>query len=84
MKNLTQTGSLRGWACRCGGSCGCTGRDGRTAEFHYQYGKLTNPFDGAQHYTHILTFQQASSWSLGDSFFFIDLLDDGVTTDSTT
>ena len=47
-------------------------------EFHYQYGKLTNPFSGAGNYTHILTFQQASSWSLGDSFFFVDFLDDGV------
>ena len=47
-------------------------------EFHYQYGKLTNPFARTRHFTHILTVQQASSWSLGDSFVFIDILDDGV------
>ena len=47
-------------------------------EFHYQYGKLTNPFSGTRANTHILTLQQASSWSLGDSFFFVDFLDDGV------
>ena len=47
-------------------------------EFHYQYGALANPFDGTEHGTHILTFQHASSWSRGDSFFFVDLLEDGV------
>ena len=47
-------------------------------EFHYQYGKLANPFARTRHFTHILTVQQASSWSLGDSFVFIDILDDGV------
>lgn len=47
-------------------------------EFHYQYGKLTNPFSGERAYTSILTVQQASSWSLGDSFVFIDILDDGL------
>ena len=45
-------------------------------EFHYQYGRLANPFSGERHYTSILTVQQASSWSLGDSFVFIDFLDD--------
>ena len=30
-------------------------------EFHYQYGKLGNPFSRARHFTHILTVQQASS-----------------------
>ena len=45
-------------------------------EFHYQYGTLANPFSGKRAATHILTFQQASSWSHGDSFFFIDFLDD--------
>ena len=45
-------------------------------EFHYQYGRLTNPFSGQQSPTSILTIQQAMSWSYGDSFFFIDFLDD--------
>ncbi len=47
------------------------------AEFHYQYGKLTNPFSGAKESTSILTVQHATSWRLGDSFFFVDFLDDG-------
>ena len=46
-------------------------------EFHYQYGKLTNPFSGERAYTSIVTVQQASSWALGDSFVFVDILDDG-------
>ncbi len=51
---------------------------GAQTEFHYQYGKLANPFARTRHFTHILTVQQASSWSLGDSFVFIDILEDGV------
>ena len=47
------------------------------AEFHYQLGKLTNPFSGARNRTHILTIQHATSWSLGDSYLFVDILDDG-------
>ena len=46
-------------------------------EFHYQYGRLTNPFSGAKHYTSILTVQHAIGWQLGDSFFFVDILEDG-------
>ena len=45
-------------------------------EFHYQYGRLTNPFTEQRSPTTILTIQQAMSWSYGDSFFFIDFLDD--------
>ena len=45
-------------------------------EFHYQYGRLTNPFTEQRSPTSILTIQQAMSWSYGDSFFFIDFLDD--------
>ena len=45
-------------------------------EFHYQYGRLVNPFSGERAVTSILTIQDASSWSLGDSFLFVDLLDD--------
>ena len=48
-------------------------------EFHYQYGKLINPFSGEQAYTSIVTVQQASSWALGDSFVFVDFLEDGGT-----
>ena len=46
-------------------------------EFHYQYGKLVNPFTDEGVASHILTIQQASGWSLGDSFLFIDILNDG-------
>ena len=46
-------------------------------EFQYQYGRLTNPFSGEKHYTSILTVQHAMGWQLGDSFFFVDILDDG-------
>ena len=47
------------------------------AEFHYQYGKLTNPFSSVREYTSILTIQHATSWRLGDSYLFVDILDDG-------
>ena len=46
-------------------------------DFQYQYGKLTNPFSGAREYTSILTIQHATGWQLGDSFFFMDIIDDG-------
>ena len=46
-------------------------------EFHYQYGRLTNPFSGTREYTSILTVQNALNWQLGDSFFFVDIIDDG-------
>jgi len=47
-------------------------------EFAWQYGSIKNPFseDGYSAMTSILTFQNASSWQYGGSFFFIDLLDD--------
>ncbi len=47
------------------------------AEFHLQYGKLLNPFSAAEQPTLVFTVQQASGWKFGDSFFFIDYLDDG-------
>ena len=47
------------------------------AEFHHQYGKLTNPFSSVREYTSILTVQHATSWRLGDSYLFVDILDDG-------
>ncbi len=50
---------------------------GAQTEFHYQYGKFVNPFSGARAYASVLTVQQASRWSLGDSFYFIDFADDG-------
>ena len=46
------------------------------AELHLQYGQLLNPFSGAEEQTLIFTLQQASGWKFGDSFFFIDFLDD--------
>ena len=45
-------------------------------EFHIQYGSHDNPFAGNAEQTVILTFQHALSWSLGDSFFFTDFIDD--------
>ena len=48
-------------------------------EFHYQFGRLVNPFssaEGTEARTHILTIQQASTWRGGDSFFFLDLIED--------
>ena len=47
-------------------------------EFQFQYGRLVNPFLDEDTPSRILTFQQASGWSGGDSFFFIDYIDDGV------
>ena len=47
-------------------------------EFQFQYGRLSNPFSGHSLTSRILTIQQASSWSLGDSFVFIDFVDDGL------
>ena len=45
-------------------------------EFQYQYGQLVNPFSERKSATHILTFQHAGGWKYGDTFFFIDMLDD--------
>ena len=50
---------------------------GAQTEFHYQYGNFVNPFSGSRAYASVLTVQQASRWSLGDSFIFIDFTDDG-------
>ncbi len=47
-------------------------------EFHFQYGRLVNPFSGDIRGTPIVTIQHASPWRLGDSFFFLDYLDDGM------
>ena len=47
-------------------------------EFPFQYGNLVNPFSAESTPSRILTYQQASGWSLGDSFFFIDYIDDGL------
>ena len=47
-------------------------------EFHFQYGRLVNPFADSQHGTPIVTIQHAAQWRLGDTFFFLDYLDDGV------
>lgn len=47
-------------------------------ELHYQYGKLDAPSfaGGGSVGTHILTLQHASGWKYGDTFLFIDFLDD--------
>ena len=47
-------------------------------EFHIQYGSINNPFLERAEKTTILTFQHALSWSLGDSFFFTDFIDDAT------
>ena len=45
-------------------------------EFHLQYGKHKNPFSAATHPTFVFTVQQAAAWKWGESFFFIDYLND--------
>ncbi|MDE3001134.1 MAG: nucleoside-binding protein [Gemmatimonadota bacterium] len=45
-------------------------------EFHLQYGSHLNPFSGSDHWTLVFTVQNASVWKLGDSFFFLDYIDD--------
>lgn len=45
-------------------------------EFHLQAGKLRNPFAQKSVESLVLTVQQASRWKLGDSFFFLDYIDD--------
>ena len=47
-------------------------------EFHLQYGKHKNPFSVAEQRTVVFTVQQASGWKFGDSFFFLDYLDDSA------
>ncbi len=53
------------------------GTSAAQTEFQYQYGKLTNPFSATREYTAILTVQHAQGWKLGDSFFFMDIIEDG-------
>ena len=45
-------------------------------EFHLQYGDHKNPFLGNSHETFVFTVQQAAAWKWGESFFFIDYLND--------
>ena len=47
-------------------------------DFQFQYGSLKNPYSGKRSATKILTFQHAGGWLLGDSFFFIDFIDDAT------
>jgi len=47
-------------------------------EFHFQYGRLVNPFSGTHHATPIVTIQHAAQWRFGDTFFFLDYLDDDM------
>lgn len=46
-------------------------------EFHFKYGAQVNPFSGSRHRTLVFSVQNASTWKLGDSFFFIDYVNDG-------
>ena len=69
-----------------GGCCGAAmavvlataGTASAQTEFHYQFGHLVNPFasPATTARTQILTLQQASTWKGGDSFFFVDIIDD--------
>ena len=45
-------------------------------EFHFQFGELLNPFSAQEEESFVLTLQQATQWKYGDSFFFVDYLDD--------
>ncbi len=45
-------------------------------EFHLAAGKLRNPFAQKSVESLVLTIQQASQWKLGDSFFFLDYIND--------
>ncbi len=47
-------------------------------EFQYQYGQLVNPFTEDKAGTAIITFQHAGGWKYGDTFYFIDMLDDDL------
>ena len=58
--------------------------DWSTTELQYQYGNLKKPFQGGGSDantggTRVLTFQHASGWKYGDTFFFIDYDDYGHT-----
>ena len=48
-------------------------------EFHFQAGKLRNPFAQKSVQSLVLTVQQATQWKLGDSFFFLDYIVDRET-----
>jgi hypothetical protein len=51
--------------------------DWSATELHYQFGNLDAPFRGGQQTdTHILTLQHANAWKYGDTFIFIDFLND--------
>ena len=76
-RNPCQSGLLRWIATACLVLATPAAAAGQ-AEFHYQYGKLANPFSGAQENTSILTVQHATGWKFGDSFFFLDILNDGL------
>ena len=78
MHNIAWTRSLGRWTAATVLLLAAPAAAVAQTEFHYQYGRLANPFSGARHFTQILTVQQASIWSLGESFVFIDILEDGV------
>lgn len=66
------------------GSPVVTAADWSTSELHYQHGDLKKPFQGGGSGaetggTSVLTFQHASGWKYGDTFFFIDYSDYGHT-----
>ncbi|MFY8272711.1 nucleoside-binding protein [Pseudoalteromonas sp. SSDWG2] len=47
-------------------------------QLHVNYGEFKNPFTKAEANTSNFSLQHASAYSLGDNFFFIDILNDDV------
>ncbi|WP_462157912.1 nucleoside-binding protein [Pseudoalteromonas sp. GB56] len=47
-------------------------------QLHVNYGEFKNPFTKAEANTSIVSFQHASGYSLGDNFFFIDIINDDL------
>ncbi len=67
------------WICSSVGICilfGMASPAVAQLDFALQVGSLKNPFSGSTAPTRILTFQHAAQWQYGDTFFFIDWLDD--------
>lgn len=66
------------WACILEAANTASALEWSITELQYQHGNLDAPTfaGGGDVGTHILTFQHASGWKFGDTFLFIDLLED--------